>query len=394
VLLLATNPSGGRRRGRRLTPLERRMVNPIVRDIDVVSQPNTSPEPGTLAQTGQPVSNAVVVDANDDLVAEVAAAGASSLVMVDGSAGPLNISNTAVMHEGQTLAGGGSQLTVVGANTGTTVRFTAPGTRPTVNGVVPSAAVIQLNNNTTVQALDITGGKYGILGGDLHGLLVADNRVSGASNSGIFVRSVSDGCTIRGNTSSGNGWDGLGFFSVAGGSVTDNRANGNGDYGFYVEEEMSGGSISGNTASNNRTGLEFAVVSGGTVSGNTVSGSTTYGLQIEELSGGTVSGNTASGNSRCGLLIRDMSGGTVSDNTMSNIARDGLVIYELSGGTVSGNMASGNGWDGFTIDPFDGGTFNNNVATDNGGAGYNVIGTGGTATGNTGSGNASNNVYP
>ena len=123
----------GPHRGRRLGRMRRRMVDRIVRDVDVMA--NASPdEPTNFASTGMAINSVRVVDANDDLSTEVAASGAGSVVVVDGDAGIISEGDTTVLSSVQVVMNSdGSTLNVVGRNTGAQAQFSTPGTRPQVN---------------------------------------------------------------------------------------------------------------------------------------------------------------------------------------------------------------------------------------------------------------------
>ncbi|MBF0166962.1 MAG: hypothetical protein HQL45_04965 [Alphaproteobacteria bacterium] len=92
----------------KLTAQELRMTDPIIRDIDIVSQARAygAPEAATQTASGQTLT---VLDSNTTtgagLPAAIAAAGANSIVILSGT-----FSTTAVttLQSGQTVMGGGS----------------------------------------------------------------------------------------------------------------------------------------------------------------------------------------------------------------------------------------------------------------------------------------------
>ncbi|ABS62213.1 Parallel beta-helix repeat [Parvibaculum lavamentivorans DS-1] len=115
-----------------LSPVERRMAEPIIRDTDIVTAPSRA-EKVADALTGTVFENVVRVDSTQDLYAATHAAGANSLVLLDGSAGAVAASGI-VLDGDRTLAGGGSQLALRGVASGIAVTYTVPGAAPTLLG--------------------------------------------------------------------------------------------------------------------------------------------------------------------------------------------------------------------------------------------------------------------
>ena len=375
--------------------LQRRMVDRIVRDVDVVAHRQTTEEAAQFADSGLAVSSARVIDANDDLSDTVAAAGANSLVIVDGSAGAFSEGDTTVLSTGQAVLGGGSTLAVVGAETGTQVTFTAPGTRPTVNGTDTASDVFQIADDTLLAGLDISGGANGVYGDSVTGITLRDVDVNNAGG-GFHILSLNGG-TISGNTVNENG--GVGFYlgEFNGGMLSGefNTANSNDTHGYLVDT-FNNGTISDNVASNNGSrGFSISEVNGGTISDNQANSNgltdlnAGHGFYLETFNNGTLSGNTASGNYEEGFRIETLNNGTISNNTASaNGTRGGFYVQTFTGGTISGNASNSNIESGFEVYDFSGGIISNNTATDNNnhGFGFNVL-SGGTVSNNTATGN-------
>ena len=342
----------GPRPGHKLGRIERRMVDRIVRDVDVVASNQTIDDPANFASTGVPINSVRVVDANDDLSAEVAAAGVGSVVVVDGSAGIITEGDTTVLSNGQVvMGGGGSTLNVVGRNTGAQAQFSTPGTRPLVNGIAAGTDVFQIANDSTLTGLDITGGNNGVFGDSVTGFTLRELNISGAAKNGVSL----DG------TNSGD--------------IRNVVSNSNGEAGFRVNT-FNGGTFSGNTASEN--GLE--------------------GFLVGNFNGGTISGNTSSENGNDGFRVGNFNGGTISGNTASGNDDDGFFVGTFADGTISDNTASENSGDGFRVNTFPGGNsavFRNNSATNNTVLGYGILsGTPFSGVGtNSGSGNGDNNSF-
>ena len=166
---------------RRMDRLQRRMADRIVRDVDVVAQRQATDEAALFADSEFTVSSAHVVDAGDDLSDAVAAAGANSLVVLDGSAGSFSEGDTTTLSSGQVVLGGSGTLAVVGADTGAQVTFSAPGTRPQVTGTDTANDVFQIADDTVLAGLDIVGGNNGVYGDGVTGFTIRDLDVSGAT---------------------------------------------------------------------------------------------------------------------------------------------------------------------------------------------------------------------
>jgi len=138
--------------GRRLSRMQRRMVDRIVRDVDVVASNQAIDEAAKFALTGQPISQAITIDRNTvNPEGVIEGAGADSLVIAEGSAGIIIPAGTVDMDIGQVVLGGGSGVTVVGCNTGAMANFIAPGTRPTINNS------FAINSGGGLIGLDING---------------------------------------------------------------------------------------------------------------------------------------------------------------------------------------------------------------------------------------------
>ena len=142
------------KQSRNRSPLDKRMMRFIERDLDVVSSDEGKVEP--VIVNGQTRSEIVRVDATDDIVQSVANAAETALILVDGSLGNIEANNRIEMRQGQMMAGGGTPLVATGARSGITFATTAPGTRPTIVGsAIGSLITVRGNSvltNITTQA--------------------------------------------------------------------------------------------------------------------------------------------------------------------------------------------------------------------------------------------------
>ena len=443
--------SGGGRSGQRLSPLRRRMVEPIVRDVDIVSvAPSGARTIETATRNGQPIVSATQ-QMGGDLGAAVTAGGANSVVIATGTftpGGPIQL------NDNQAVLGGGASLAVSTAS-GVNATFTAPGTRPTISGVVDdtndiSDSVFVLATNSNLSGVNINAGEVGVFGNGVNGITVADNNISGMSEDDIAMMPAIAGHAIHlngmvsgnvtGNTLANNEGSGLHLTgnTITGGTIANNTITSdgvNGTHGIFLEH-FAGGTISGNVISGyviDLTGLDvddeaylnIETMTGGTISNNVIVNNTVTAdgrlaaLRIGTMSGGTITNNTVNNNTVNGiddiaaLFVGTMTAGTVSNNTVNGNtvnATSGdiaaIFVADMQGGTVinntvNGNTATGNLISGFAAEMMSGGTVSNNTVNGNtfnattAAAGFSVLGTfnGGTLSSNTVNNNMGTNVH-
>lgn len=179
----------------RLSKLERRMTRRIERDVDIVAGDS---QVATLTESGFVTNNAGVqitaftqIDAGvADLSTAVTAAGANSLLIIDGSAGTVNDDSISSLAVGQIVAGGGASLTVSSAS-GRSASVTLPGAAPTVNGT-GGANVFQITNDDgQIISLTITGGGNGILITS-DNVLISGVTIDNPSNNGFAISTATN----------------------------------------------------------------------------------------------------------------------------------------------------------------------------------------------------------
>jgi hypothetical protein len=146
---------------RPLSALDRRMTTRIHRDVDVVTGTAAGLlENATIAnpQNTRNYGTVSVVDANAaDVPAAVVAAGVDNFVILDGSAGAINLAAgvTIFPQAGQMLAGGGYVVNATGAVTGRVAPLLLPGTRPVISTTNTFGAIGAFSNNITLAGLDL-----------------------------------------------------------------------------------------------------------------------------------------------------------------------------------------------------------------------------------------------
>ncbi|MCE7998757.1 MAG: hypothetical protein HEP70_07860 [Rhodobiaceae bacterium] len=172
-----------------LSVLEQRMVDPVVRDIDVVAGGTLSaPVAPVLESNGTTLNNANFVDADDDLGVALAAAGENALVVIDGSKGVITSAADADALTGQTIVGAqGAGLSLLDPNTGQTIMWRPNGVRPTLSDLR-----LTLPGSNTVQGLDVdngyvTAGGFFFLGAPVPSdIVVSDVAFSGSYSSSVL----------------------------------------------------------------------------------------------------------------------------------------------------------------------------------------------------------------
>lgn len=167
--------------------LDKRMTDRITRDVDIVAGveegEKTVETAELLGENGVDYTDYTLVDANTaDVPSAVNAAGPNSLVILDGSAGKIiYVEDIEMDNDGQVLSGGGRTVTLTGAETGTTVSTTLPGTRPTISTTTGWGNIISITgDNTVLTGINVEDGGNGIdvTGDVVTGLNVTINDTS------------------------------------------------------------------------------------------------------------------------------------------------------------------------------------------------------------------------
>ncbi len=190
---------GDKTPSRNLSKLDRRMTTRIIRDVDIVSGEQQGELLSTEAATfeldnGTTVSSFTTLDSTSDLDVDVAAAGANSLVVLDGSNGVINTPDRVIGQTGQTIIGGGASITVTGAS-GATANVTLPGSRPTIDSTYTASVSGGINfagNDITLQNMDITTDMIGVyISGDDR-ITLRDLVIRDTANDSIRIVSADD----------------------------------------------------------------------------------------------------------------------------------------------------------------------------------------------------------
>ncbi|MCC9655747.1 right-handed parallel beta-helix repeat-containing protein [Rhodopirellula halodulae] len=426
-----------RNRRRKMTRMERRMTDAIVRDVDVVSEVTPVPGGKEMAQHAKydfEIGSVTVVDARTEDLQTVVANATTDSVIINGTYGEIRLSDPIEVQDGQQLLGGG--LPVKGAVTGVEAIFGSP---VRLVGTDPARAVILTADHSVISGFDIHGGLHGIssdLPGGLDNLvdvLIFSNNVTGADDSGFRFGELDIDSVIAHNRATGNGGHGFDVELNEGefvqnnalgnegngfdlfdnhGTVSLNRSLRNEGFGFFADDN-SGDFNYNESYENELSGFDF-LDNNGSIVGNL---SADNGLQGYTFAANNdlVEDNWAFDNGSLGFDFDD-NNGTIQDNLAFDNGDVGFDFADNYGDFLD-NVASGNGLYGFSFNDnfgnflrngadsnddtgFDfvenaiGGTFSDNVANDNGSFGYDGVNNG-TANNNTGSGNGDGgNTFP
>jgi hypothetical protein len=244
----------------RLTPQERRMTDPVIRDVDIVriERARSQPLVETATQTagGQALTliTPAIADGND-VPAAVANAGANSVVVMQGSF--QLVQPTIDLQSGQTLMGGGSVAVRTPSGRSATLTTSTVTLSGTPGNGLTSPAVRMADNSTltgfTFQRFSFAGDNSIVHATGVSGATIVNNTLRGGINGGGIV---SIGVLIDGGSSN---------IRVRNNVLTI-EAGGN---GVGVQIDNAGATISGNTfnmtaaGTNDNANLTNAVIGAG-----------------------------------------------------------------------------------------------------------------------------------
>ena len=260
---------GGGRSGAQLSRLGRRMVTPIVRDIDIITNTALSDdtERAKFARTGETISEVLIVDgATGTPGTVISGAQANSLVIAQGGSGDITPAATIDMPDGQVILGGGSGLLVIGCESGARAYFDAPGSRGTfsisagdfvdlihgadnarIQGVDlvtmdDFSAAIRLDNDTNVLIEDVqtaTSGEIseGIAAAGASQFTLNNSRLTVSNDSNVIEVRDDSTFTINNSMFFGNDFTAIRLRENAQGTINDATINYNGGAGLAVADD-------------------------------------------------------------------------------------------------------------------------------------------------------------
>lgn len=207
-------PLGGKssNSSNRLNAMERRMADPIIRDIDVVTQAGTfgTAEKITRSADGNNlklVSSDTILSA--DLASTIASAGTNSTVVLNGSFADVN--SRLDVQNGQTIMGAGNLD--VKTPSGRTVTITTPGASLSGAGGTPALAgspnhIFNMADNSRLVGVTVStsaaGATTAIRINGVNNVEIINNTITGSATGntsfGIQLQGDAQNTVIRGNT--------------------------------------------------------------------------------------------------------------------------------------------------------------------------------------------------
>ncbi len=241
------------------TRLQRRMMDRIVRDVDIVSTNKTQrsvDEEALDVLTGRSFGRIDLVDGTTPDVASAVQLNAASnpggpsTVIVSDRAGQVRFTSTVDLRPFQNIIGSGYRQRVIGAVTGRTLILTIPGSRPDIVAQTTATTpvvinAINLEDDTTVRGLGISVAVDAIRGTTINRAVIDQNIITGAGVTGSGLRVITSfSGNVTGNNVDGVGLDGLwidtldvdGLFNgIAGGRFSGNLVENNGTDGIHID---------------------------------------------------------------------------------------------------------------------------------------------------------------
>jgi hypothetical protein len=329
----------------KLSPMERHMVDPVQRDVDIVTNKGGTRTEGAInTYNNETVSGITTVNAaTSNIASAVTSAGSNSIVVFNGSNGTITLpANTSIsMLTGETLLGGGSSLVLRGANSGVQAVYYAPGNTPTLLGTL-STPLVNLANSGVIKGFTV-------------------NNTNNAPSGTVIATNGATDVTIAENTIpvSAPGRRGIDASDSTGlitGNTLTATANAEGSNGIYA---LNAGAltISGNTltfiSNHNIFATSTAITADGThlaINANTINIDTGTAIVVGSGPSATITNNIlnlqSSGNSALtlGLFIDNSNDATISNNSFStgtSVAAKALSIANSVGISVTHNTISG-----------------------------------------------------
>lgn len=410
-------PLYGWHRQRKMSRLERRMVSPIVRDVDIVSSANQGdPEVALDPSTGLPYEPVTIVTALDNIenggtgpAPIVADAPSDSLVLFLGHLGVIKTDETIQLQFGQRVFGSGALIPAFGAKTGVGALFAVPGGEAIVTETVATPMeeefeaeaigaipIFAMNTNAELNHLTIVEGQHGVLVADSDNFLIKDNTIRDTHDTSILVLGSSPTGMIMGNHVTNSENDALGIFPAAfAGEISWNTFSHNDNNGVNIAGDSINADIIHNTVTHNGDGGIFSQPNNfvGDIAYNDTSWNGIDGVQLKVTNyNGNIVHNTSNHNDNTGFLIQPVNRvGDIAYNTANHNGIDGMqVLGNTANGALMHNTANWNTNNGIIYQPTTHtGEVSYNTTNDNGIDGLQILGA--SFTGNIDHNTANNN---
>jgi hypothetical protein len=378
--------------GPKLSPLDRRMVDRVQRDVDIVTrQFQSNPDSVTVDELTVKTHTIVFASADgsptgkgtksDPISLDAAAArgqalGKNAIIVVEGDAGSIGVDQPLQLGAGQALLGGDS-VVPLHSDKGITENFNVPGSRPTLVGTDSSQNMIDMasGSQNEIFGLDLTGQmSNGIFGLNMSRAIVKQTSIESPSAIGIYLEQftryrptpVSSFVHLQSNTVTDAGEYGIdvGNFLYDGAAHSQtviidhnivDRADGAGIVlpnsiaasgtilvqSLTIEDNLQASAVTGIQVSNDAIS-GAAIIQDLSVGGNTVRYDVSYGIRVANhavvsasvTQNALVAGNEADRNGYGGINLRNFV------TTYSEISQ---------AATITGNSAAANGRDGILL---------------------------------------------
>lgn len=346
--------------GPALSPMERRMTETVVRDVDIVSNTGTATqatdttltdsESAINALTGDAVTQFATVDgATQDLAALQAAldaAGAGGVVLLTGD---LAAPGGLLLSADRTLIGGGSSLRLRGASSGIEVDFTGAGSAGRILGA--DDALVQMASGATLSGIGVvntaTGaGDYAVVAAS--GATLRNVEIVAASH-GVKAAGTS-GFTLSGGSVTAGGGSALDLTNSSGLDIHGASIVQTGQSGLGIRADAAAGTIRDNviTTRGNGNGLD-----------DTDSAARpAHAMAVNNSGGLTIGGNTilTEGTQANGIHVTNSAGIRLEDNTITtrNYMSRGIHLLnsdnaDISGNTITTQTTNDSNWSILTI---------------------------------------------
>ena len=259
-----------------LSPLEMRMTETVIRDIDIVAGEENTPrvvdEAATVNVNGTKVSNVVVLDATDNVPVEITNAGAGATIILDGTAGTINNGAVSIVPlNNQSILGGG--VSVMGVDTG----LSAPlGVRPTVTAAnTTNIFDISGTDNHSIRGIDVDGGAMGFNIASSNNSVYSDLSITNAASNG-FNMNLSNNNTVSNINIENAGTNGILLTNSDNNTITGTNVTGSASIDYILTTGSDNNTLSNITSSNaGLYGITIALNTGNTVENFTITNPTT-----------------------------------------------------------------------------------------------------------------------
>ncbi|MCZ4282408.1 inverse autotransporter beta domain-containing protein [Kiloniella laminariae] len=166
----------------RLSRLEKRMTETVVRDVDVVAQAGAFGEevPAIDMETGKALVDLNVIDAKtgSELKTGIETAEATKVAFVNSKGQVLNIDDTITLQAGQRVRG---NFRVKHPTTGREMNFG----NTSVHGTDATKHVFAMNDNSSLSGVVISGGYHGVHSSGKNNVTLSDIQISATREAGV-----------------------------------------------------------------------------------------------------------------------------------------------------------------------------------------------------------------